>query len=188
MQVSTPTNLTVLQGPPCNCPPCKILVWQPTLFHSCIIAELIHKFNPDKTQCIRFSRLHDNSSCHFVFCGKTLECCRFVTHLGHTLTANLSDGDGIFRCSRDSIRKANGILLKFSSCDPLVLTKLLTCFWMSFYGCALWSLDSCAIKNLDVCINNCLQYIWSLLRNCHTSILHSVSGCSSVLRLPSIVN
>ena len=25
------------------------------------------KFNPDKTQCIRFSRLHDNSSCHFAF-------------------------------------------------------------------------------------------------------------------------
>ena len=109
------------------------------------------KFNPDKTQCIRFSRLHDNSSCHFMFCGKTLECCRSVTHLGHTLTTNLSDGDDIFRCSRDFIRKANGILVKFGSCDPFVLTKLLTCFCMSFYGCALWSLDSCAIKNLDVC-------------------------------------
>ena len=29
------------------------------------------KFNPDKTQCIRLSRLHDSSSCHFVLCGKT---------------------------------------------------------------------------------------------------------------------
>ena len=138
------------------------------------------KFNPDKTQCIRFSRLHYNSSCHFVFCGKTLECCRSVTHLGHTLTANLSDGDDIFRCSRDFIRKANSILVKFGSCNPFVLTKLLTCFCMSFYGCALWSLDSCAIKNLDVCINNCLRRIWSLPRNCHTRILHSVSGCNSV--------
>ena len=68
------------------------------------------KFNSYKTQCIRFSRLHDNSSCHFVFCGKTLECCRSVTYLGHTLTANLSDGDFC-----DFIKKANGILVKFGS-------------------------------------------------------------------------
>ena len=57
------------------------------------------KFNPDKTQCIRFSRLHGNSSCHFVFCGKIIECCNSVTHFGHTLTANLMDGNDIFRCS-----------------------------------------------------------------------------------------
>ena len=54
------------------------------------------------------------------------------------LTANLSDGDDIFRCSRDFIRKANGILVKFGSCDPFVLTKLLTCsvcpFMVVLYG------------------------------------------------------
>ena len=82
------------------------------------------------------------------------------THLGHTLTANLSDGDDIFRCSLDFIRQANGILVKFGSCDPFVLTNPLTCFCMSYYRCALWSLDSCATKNLDVCINNCLRRIW----------------------------
>ena len=138
------------------------------------------KFNPDKTQCIRFSRLHGNSSCHFVFCGKSIECCNSVTHLGHTLTANLMDGDDIFRCSRDFVRKANGILIKFGFCDPFILTKLLTCFCLSLYGCALWSLDSRAIKHLDVSINNCLRRIWSLPRNCHTSFLHAVSGCNSV--------
>ena len=140
------------------------------------------KFNPDKTQCIRFSRLHGNSSCHFVFCGKVIECCNSVTHLGHTLTANLMDGDDIFRCSRDFVRKANGILIKFEFCDPFNLTKLLTCFCLSLYGCAVWSLDSRAIKHLDVSINNCLRCIWSLLRNCHTSILHAVSGFCNLFR------
>ena len=105
------------------------------------------KFSPDKTQCIRFSRLHGNSSCHFVFCGKIIERCNSVTHLGHTLTANLMDGDDIFRCSCDFVRKANGILIKFEFCDPFILTKLLTCFCLSLYGCALWSLDSRAIKH-----------------------------------------
>lgn len=77
------------------------------------------KFNPDKTRCIRFSRLHNNSSCHFVFCG-TLKCCRSVTYLGHTLTANLSDGDDIFRCSHNFIR---------AFWSSLVFVTLL--FWLS---------------------------------------------------------
>ena len=76
-----------------------------TLLHICECFGVANylKFNPDKTRCIRFSRLHNNSSCHFVFCG-TLKCCRSVTYLGHTLTANLSDGDDIFRCSHNFIR------------------------------------------------------------------------------------
>ena len=109
-----------------------------------------------------------------MFCGKSIECCNSVTHLGHTLTANLMDGDDIFRCSRDFVRKANGILIKFGFCEPFILTKLLTCFCLSLYGCALWSLDSRAIKHLDVSINNCLRRIWSLPRNCHTSTQYLV--------------
>ena len=97
----------------------------------------------------------------------------------HLATANLTDGDDIFRCSRDFVRKANGILIKFRFCDHFILTKLLTCFCLSLYGCALWSLDS-RVKHLDVSINNCLRRIWSLPRNCHTSFLHTVSGCNSV--------
>ena len=46
---------------------------------------------------------------------------------------------------------------------------------MSFYGCAVWSLDSCAVKHLDVCINVC-----EVSGKCHTSLLHSLSCCSSV--------
>ena len=43
----------------------------------------------------------------------------------HLATANLMDGDDIFRCSRDFVRKANGILIKFRFCDHFILTKLL---------------------------------------------------------------
>lgn len=45
------------------------------------------------------------------------------------------------------------MLIKFSFCDPSVLTELLVSFYMS-YGCAPWSLDSCVIEHLDVCKNN----------------------------------
>ena len=61
------------------------------------------------------------ATAHVIFCSmeKIIECCNSVTHLGPTLTANLMDGDDIFRCSRDFVRKANGILIKFGFCDPL---------------------------------------------------------------------
>ena len=62
--------------------------------------------------------------CHFMFGGPPIECCCSVTHLGHTLTANVLDRDDIFRCSRNFIRKAKGIVVKFGFCDTFVLNKL----------------------------------------------------------------
>ena len=56
--------------------------------------------------------------------------------------AILKDDDNTFRCSREGLYTA--VLIKFSFCDPSVLTELLVSFYMS-YGCALWSLDSCVI-------------------------------------------
>ena len=67
------------------------------------------KFNPDKTQCSDFPDYTIIAHVISCFVEKLLNV---VTYLGHTLTANLSDGDDIFRYSRDFIRKANGILVK----------------------------------------------------------------------------
>ena len=46
------------------------------------------KFNPNKTQCIRFSRRRVNGLCS-----------KSVIHLGHTLTADLKDDSDIYKCS-----------------------------------------------------------------------------------------
>ena len=37
------------------------------------------KFNLDKTQCIRFSRRPVNGLCSFMFCGKFILCCKFIS-------------------------------------------------------------------------------------------------------------
>ena len=51
---------------------------------------------------------------------------------------------------------------------------------MSYYGCVLWNLSNPSIKCFDVCMNNILCQVWSLPFNCHTSILHVISGCHSI--------
>ena len=54
------------------------------------------RFNPSKTQLIRFSR--SPSSCCSVqifFCGQLLQFSDTVTHLGHQLSYNLSDSQDI---------------------------------------------------------------------------------------------
>ena len=55
------------------------------------------KFNPDKTQCIKFSRSCTVSACNFLFCGKSIFCAKSVVHLGHVLTCNLMDKADILR-------------------------------------------------------------------------------------------
>ena len=49
------------------------------------------KFNPEKTQCIRFGRRSSEVCNTFKFCGKSIKCEKAVTHLGHILTENLRD-------------------------------------------------------------------------------------------------
>ena len=45
---------------------------------------------------------------------------------------------------------------------------------MSFYGCAIWSLNARSIRSID--ISMILRRIWSLPFNCHTDFLHIVSN------------
>ena len=114
------------------------------------------RFNPDKTQCIKFSGTCTNGSCSFLFCGKSIFCAKSVVHLGHVLTYNLMNNDDILRCSRDFCKQANGNLFRFGFCDPVVPTRLLLNYCMFLHGCALWSLNCREIKHLDVCFNKCL--------------------------------
>ena len=121
------------------------------------------KFNPDKTQCIRFSwKPSGGCSSVLMFCGKYIECVKSVLHLGHVLAENLQDDLDIQRCCSDFIKRANCVLHRFAFCTPVVLSYLLCCFCMSYYGYVLWNLSNPSIKCLDVCMNNILRRVWSL--------------------------
>ncbi len=140
-------------------------------------------FNASKTQLIRFGSLSPRSCTTTIkFSGTTLQFVEDVIHLGHYLSFDLSDSVDILSKSRDLIKKANLMLYTFSVADPLVKTRLLQCYCLSLFGCALWNLSCPALSTIEVSFNNILRRIWQLPRNSHTGILHLTA------RLPSIVN
>ena len=115
----------------------------------------------------------------FTFCGQQLNLRKTVSHLGHTLSCDLSDNPDIASVKKDLCRKANYMLHTFSSCDPFTMTELFRSYCLPLYGSSLWSASS---KSLEVCFNNIIHKIWHLPPRCHTSILHLVAG------LPSMFN
>ena len=76
----------------------------------------------------------------FEFCGQELTFTDTVVHLGHTLSCDLSDSEGIENKTKDFIRRANCLLANFGVCSPTVKSCLLQFFCTSFYGAALWRL------------------------------------------------
>ena len=86
----------------------------------------------------------------------------------------------IVRVKKDLVRKAKCMLHSFSSCNPLVKTKLFESFCLSLHGSALWFSFSPELRSLEVTFNNILRRIWSFPRMCHTGILHCTAQLNSV--------
>ena len=100
------------------------------------------KFNPDKTQLIRFRSqstfmYHDCISLD----GVDLKFNNTVMHLGHLLSYNLDDTPDIIRVTKDLNRKANFVLCTFKSADLFVKCFLIKAYCLSLYDCTLWSLS-----------------------------------------------
>ena len=146
-------------------------------------AEFNITFNAAKTQliCFRTGRKFSHPDDVFSFLGHALSFSSSVSHLGHTFQHNLDYDDDIKRVTSDMCRKANYLLQTFSSCDPVVRTKLVVTHCLSLYGSVLWNLRNKHIKSLEIAFNNILRRIWKLPRRCHTGILHQVANVQSLL-------
>ena len=69
------------------------------------------RFNPSKTQLIRFGRqLSVNCFTRSSFCGTLLRFVNSVVHLGHVLQYDVDDSDDILRASRVLVHRSNCIL------------------------------------------------------------------------------
>ena len=91
-------------------------------------------------------------------------------HLGHVLSFNLSDTADILQRSHWFIKQPNDTLIRFGFCSPHY-----NC--MPLYGCALWSFNSCVLKQLDVSPNRCLHHIRSLSCYCHANVFIMCQVC-----------
>ena len=134
-------------------------------------------FNADKTQLIKFSKTSHpaTSTPRFIFLGKPLSLSNAINHLGHILTYNLSDDEDIIAISNDMCRKANHLLHIFSCCDPSVKKQLYSTFCLSLYSAALWRVSCTQLRALEISFNNILRKIWSLPRQSHIGIVHSIA-------------
>ena len=141
------------------------------------------RFNASKTQLICFRRSSLPDSSRFLFCGQLLPLVDSVVHLGNTLCRDLSDRLDIQRKTMAFIRQANSVLFRSKSTDPFTKMRLLQSYCLSLYGCTLWRLDCSALLSLSVSFNQVIRRIWSLSRNAHTAIVHSVGLISSLFNI-----
>ena len=124
------------------------------------------RFNPNKTQLICFRKwgLPSSTSVKITFAGKQLTSLQSVKRLGQLLTDDLRENAGIQAKSTDFIRRANSILVRFSTCTPYILCYLIRSYCTSFYGCSTWSLVSqSSLYQLQVHMNKICRRIWHLV-------------------------
>ena len=97
-----------------------------------------------KTQLIKFYKFPHpvTASAKIAFLGNKLSLSNSTSHLGRTLTSNLSDDDDI---SNISIAKPT-IFFMFSCYDPFVNTHLFSSSCLSLYGAVLWRSSSPQLK------------------------------------------
>ena len=149
----------------------------------CCSFSVSHKltFNATKTQLICF---YAPSVCPITpaiyFNGIKLSFMDQVIHLGHILTDDLDDTADILRAVKDLNRKANSLLCTFKFLDPLIMTFLLKFYCLSLYGCCLWSLNTPAIRIIEIALNKVLRKIWHLPSRAHTGIVHCVAQVHTI--------
>ena len=68
-----------------------------------------------------------------LFSGYLLEFSDSVTHLGYVLHCSLDDSPDIRKATLEMCKKANVVLLLFSSCDPHVKTVFFSSHCLSLY-------------------------------------------------------
>ena len=138
-------------------------------------------FNASKSKCTvnrprGFALGYCVGDVHFSVRGHDREIVDNCPHLGHIIS---NDGnaklDIAHRCCQ-FIGQFNHVLCWFGKLDSSSKTKLLKSYCSDFYGCELWDLANWEIQSLSISWRHALRRIWKLPYNCHTAILHILSG------------
>ena len=118
-------------------------------------------YNGTKTQFIIFNDTSKTSP-DITFEGSLLSPVSTVTHLGHILQSDLGDTSDILDRVSKTARKSAVTLQRFWGCDSSVKSKLVLSFCYTFYGAALWKLDSRELQSVDIGLRKIARRIFSL--------------------------
>ena len=135
-------------------------------------------FNASKSKCLvalprncrnTFIKVND---CIFYIHGKMIDFVQSFSHLGHLITSESDDGEDITIRKHSFIGQVNNIICYFGKLSPFVKYYLFHAYCTSYYGCELWSLSNCNVKEFCVAWRKSLRRVWGLPFQTHGVLLY----------------
>ena len=134
-----------------------------------------------KTKCLLFTKKKKTVPVVFLN-GNPLPWVEKADHLGNSLSVNVNTNPVSMDTSSDLLQKTaiffdsvHQLVQKYGYCDPRLVCELVRIFGTSFYGSALWQLDSIEHEQLNRSWNTCIKMVYKLPFNCHTGFIESFS-------------
>jgi len=140
-------------------------------------------FNASKSACLFVSK---GSRCYstllqFQLDDKPLTFVSEYTHLGHIITANLSDTSDIMFRKNSFCGKVNNVLCYFATCSPDIKFRLMRQYCCDFYGSVLWDLSHPSVDDICAAWRKAARRVWGLPYRTHSVLLAPVSGALPLL-------
>mgnify|MGYP000338137030 CR=1 FL=1 len=137
------------------------------------------EFDSKKTACVTF---HHVGSCAasqgaptISLDGTPLKWCKYVKHLGHTMSCCSDFDKDIVVKKGHFIACVNDIITEFSFAHPHMKCKLLQTYGTSFYGSCLWNLYGKAATSLYTTWNIAIRKLNGVPYRTHTRFLDVIS-------------
>lgn len=134
------------------------------------------KYNPDKSECICFSRVNTEVGYNLMLNNEKLKWVKQIKHLGNYLLYNLNEVAEVNHKSRSFIYHVNMILANFKNNRKCVLNKLFESYCCVFYGSQAWNLADKNVNRIYVNWNKAVRKIWNLPYTTHRFLLTGITG------------
>jgi len=134
------------------------------------------KYNPTKSECIRFGRRNLDTDYNMILNGQRLKWVKEVKHLGNYIMYNLDETLEVSRKSRSFIYSINMVLANFRKTKSSTLNALVETYCSTFYGAQAWNLADRAISKIYTTWNKAIRRVWNLPYRTHTSLLSGIIG------------
>ena len=135
-------------------------------------------FNASKSKFLVVHPLNSlarNNKYTFHINNNPLEAVTSFVHLGHVISASITDDADIMRCRDNFIRQFNNMISYFRILKFSVLLKLFRSYCTSYYGCELWCLDNKVIDLLSTAWRKAIRRICNIPATAHNYLLPSIS-------------
>ena len=134
------------------------------------------KYNPVKTECIRFGRRNLDTDFSITLNAQRLKWVKEIKHLGNYIMYNLDETLEISKKSQSFTYSVNMVLANFRNTKCSTLNELVETYCSAFYGAQAWNLADTATNSIYTTWNKAIRRVWNLPYRTHTSFLSGIIG------------